>query len=144
MVALLYVKRLTSFRMTYLLDAELELAQIKYHLRCYKWYRKKSTGIKDSSYDDEIDEVTDGNTDDQTASLALSRTKRRKSTDSLCVICNEKKYMSDLTLYRVCEDDRTNNFLAAFQYHKDDVFTRCFLYKSKEDIYAVDVKSHKK
>ena len=61
-----------------LTGGELELAQIKYHLSCYKWYTKKSKRIKDLSSDDDIDEVTDGNTDEQTASLALSQTKRWK------------------------------------------------------------------
>ena len=45
--------------------------------------------------------------------------------------------------YRISEKSRAMNFIRAYNFFKDDVHTRCILYKTPGDIFAADIMYHK-
>ena len=78
------------------------------------------------------------------------RPKRRKLLQSplicekTCIICNKIKCQGDNKRLRICETRRAKLLLSAVKFNKDDVHTRCILYKVPGNVFAADVMYHKK
>ena len=75
----------------------------------------------------------------------------RNSTDSSsvpsprekpCIICNHIKLKGEIKRWRISEYSRAKKFLAAANFNKDDVYTRCVLMHNLGDVYAADVMYH--
>ena len=60
----------------------------------------------------------------------------------ICVICNHIKHKNITVKFRISENSRARNFLAAYKFNKDDVYRRCFFLKTVGDIFAVDIYCH--
>ena len=59
------------------------------------------------------------------------------------IVCNQAKCRGDSLKLCICERKRAKEFLSAIKFNKDEVFTRCILYKTVGDIFAADVMYHK-
>ena len=121
-----------------------ELENVKYHLKeCYKKYilraerERKDTETKNEKQKSEEE-------DPEISSPVHVRSKRRKINEQAkCIICNQTKHKNDKQLYRLCEPSRANTFSEAIKFNLDEVYTRCSVYQTKEDLYAADLMSHK-
>ena len=95
---------------------------------------------------DEIDEETPKKRP-CTRSIISSHSPSQACTSPLlkiCIICNQVTRNKIREKYRISKENRAKQFLAAVKFNKDDVFTRCALFKTVGDIFAADLYSHKK
>ena len=117
-----------------------ELENVGYHLKeCYKKYilraerERKDTEKNEKQKSEEYPEIS-----------SPVRSKRQKIDEqSKCIICNQTKHKNDRQLYRLSEPSRAQAFLDAIKLNLDEVYTRCSIYQSKEDLYAANLMSHK-
>ena len=76
--------------------------------------------------------------------------KRKKAVDTRdsrnkqCIICKQIKYKGSKIRFRIEDKDRAKNFINAYNFNKDIVYTCCVLCKSPKDIFAADIMNNKK
>ena len=59
------------------------------------------------------------------------------------VSCGQWKYKNHTKRYRLCEMNRTKDFIKAYSFNKDKVDNKCILYKAPGDVLAADIYAHK-
>ena len=116
------------------------MENVRYHLKeCYKKYILRAERERK---DTEKNEKQKSEEDPGISSPV--RSKRQKIDEqSKCIICNQTKHKNVRQLYRLSEPSRAQAFLDAIKLNLDEVYTRCSIYQSKEDLYAADLMSHK-
>lgn len=131
-----------------------ELTFLKYHVKtCYARYKKSGERYakkQEAKKKEENDLLLQSPSRGIEITNIESRCKRRKTSTDLnpkdkpCVICNLVKHKGTSERFRISENARAKHFICAYTFHKDDVYTRCVLYKTPGDIFAADVMYHKK
>lgn len=139
-----------------------ETEKFYYHMDndCYKSYTLKKTldRIQRAMVDgDNYDEKESGSAD---PSLPVTKRARRSSSTARpstsdarlssqelpCIVCGSitttEKGVKVRKKFRVCEEQRANNFLAAAAYYKDIVFDRIADLDSDQKIFAADIFAH--
>ena len=120
-----------------------DLAKFSYHLKtCYARYKRDGERKEIQVEDQESDKSPHYSQSPEICS-PLSQAKRRKTLDNLppkekpCIICN-CKHKEIIDRYRICDKNRAKTFIKAFNFNKDDVYTRCVFYKNEKDIFTAD------
>ena len=125
-----------------------DLQNIQYHVRtCYSRYkrsgaRQKTTEVPKKRSNPESFIVNE-------LSSPESRHKRRKThTESdvrkkPCIICDKVNCKDSNERFQIEDTKRAVNFLNAYNFNKDFVYTRCILCKSAKDLFAADFMYHK-
>ena len=125
-----------------------DLQNIQYHVRtCYSRYkrsgaRQKTTEVPKKRSNPESFIVNE-------LSSPESRHKRQKThTESdarkkPCTKCDKVKCKDSNEGFRIEDTKRAVNFLNAYNFNKDVIYTRCILWKSAKDLFTADFMYHK-
>ena len=124
-----------------------DVEKIKYHVNsCYASLKKKAERLKAVPTSDS-GEAT--NIEDVSADVTLPITrkqsgssKRDKSIESLCIICNCVKKKDIRKRHGIGQSSCAWQFLAAINFYKDDVYRRCIFCNTAGDIFAADICYH--
>ena len=125
-----------------------EINDIKYHTRsCYGPYVLRGSRVPTEAVVVQVAESPE-----QQAGTPVLRTREARSVTSpvtnedpskkICVICNHIKHKNITVKFRISENSRARNFLAAYKFNKDDVYRRCIFLKTVGDIFAADIYCH--
>ena len=121
-----------------------DLQNIQYHGRtCYSRYKRpgerhKTTEVAEKRSNLESSIVSK-------LSSTESRHKRRKTHTEKdakrkpCIICDKVKCKDSNERFRIEDTKRAVNFLNAYNFNKDVVYTRCILHKSAKDFIGGDI-----
>ena len=129
--------------------SESELSAIQYHVNsCYGRYIKSGERFAQKQATEK--RPADNQASPKEIASPSSHIKRRKVTerhslsikDKPCIICNHLKRKNVTDRYRMCEKANAKNFINAYNFFKDDVYTRCAMYKMEGDIFAADIMYH--
>ena len=132
---------------------EVEIQQIQFHpTTCYGAYTLKASRFKVSVPAPENDvEIDEGNANiaprrPLTRLLIASPPSQARSSplSKPCIICNHVSKDRIREKYLICEINRAKALIAAANFYKDDVFTRCSIYQKPGDVHAADIYAHKK
>ena len=116
---------------------------------CYSPYilraSRDNQDQKDLNQNDTANPLDEKDCSDVPARSTRSSTGAGSSHDgeNICVVCGFAKHNQDTKLYRIAEHERASNFLAAYQFNKDDVYRRCVFFKTVGDIFAADLLYHR-
>jgi len=141
-----------------------ETEKFYYHMDndCYKSYTLKKTldRIRSATDDGNTSEEEESGTSDPNSPVTKrarrsSSTARPSASDARlsnqelpCIVCGSitttEKGTKVRKKFRICEEKRANNFLAAAVYYKDTVFERIADLDSDQKIFAADIFAHGK
>ena len=132
-----------------------EKDEIQHHGSCYSTYKLKADRVTEPHIASQFESKEDTNATPESSERSMctsTRTSTIPETSSrgdslkyhqLCIICNNKSHKGERKKCRISEDHRAKQFIHAYNFIKDEVYTRCVLYKTPGDIYAADLYAHK-
>ena len=126
---------------------EHDFERIKYHVdTCYSRYKRKcdrGNGKKSDCSVSTSNSVENKEQGQETCRSSKVLTFDEKKSATYCIICSKSKCKGNTKLYRISEHHSAKNLLSSARFFKDDVQTRCILWKTPGDAFAADVIYHK-